>query len=273
MRVDLYDAPAFMLSLACRVLSLSAVDFERFRRRTRGFTIVETLITTVIAAAGIGAAMALNGAHLRLVHSSRASNAATLALQERVEQMRLGNWRKITNVDYLKDTILASAPKSAAPLDKPTEKIIISAYPDPAAANRLIVERNANGQRVTISAGEGLGSQRLAQVELSIAWMGEGGRTRMRSTTTVISNGGISRLNLPGMGTVGGASTSDPEPAPTPAPTPTPAPDPGGNSTPTPTPTPAPTPTPTPAPTPTPTPANNGNGNGRGNVGGKTGKN
>ncbi len=266
-----------MRALACRLLSLSAVDFERLRRNRSGFTLVETLITTVIAAAGIGAAMALNGAHLRLVHSSRASNAATLALQERVEQMRLGNWRKITSEDYLKNTILASAPKSAIPLDKPTEKIIISAYPDPTAADRLIVERKATGERVTISAGAGLSSQRLAQVELSIAWTGEGGRTRTRSTTTVISNGGISRMNLPGIGTVGGGSTTDPiptptpapTPAPTPTPTPTPTPSPGGNATPTPTPAPTPAPTPTPTPAPTPT----GKGGGRGNVGGKPGKN
>ena len=223
------------------------------RRSIGGFTLSETILATGIAMLAMAAATALNSAHLRLVKSSRQSNAATLALQERVEQMRLANWRKITDPDYLKDTLLASVPSSAAPLNPITEKITISAYPDPSVAQKLVVERRSNGERVTLVSGAGLTTQRLAQVEFQLGWVGADQRPRLRATTTMVSNGGISRMNLPGFGPSGGAPTSS------------------TSATPAPTATPAPSGTPSPWATPVATPTAT-SPRGRGNVGGKSGK-
>ncbi|EDY18760.1 hypothetical protein CfE428DRAFT_3797 [Chthoniobacter flavus Ellin428] len=229
-------------------------QFIHTRRNSEaGFTLVETLVSTAVALSGLAAAVLLNTAHLRLVKSGRQSNAATLSLQERVEEMRLGDWRKITNPDYLSNTLLAAPPRSAAPLDAISERVTITAYPDASAAQQLIVERETDGQRVTLLSGSGLESQRLAQVEFRVSWSGSDGRRRLRATTTMISNGGISRMNLPGFGTAGGAPPSSPTPAPSGS----------GSST--------SSSTATATPTPTPTPASN-NGNGRGNVAGKSGK-
>lgn len=221
------------------------------------FTLAETLIATTISLLGMAAAMLLNTAHLRVVKSARQSNAATLCLQERVEQMRLGDWRKITDAEYLRNTVLANAPRSAAPLDRIAERVTIAAYPDAAAAQQLVVERRTNGERVTLISGAGLSTQRLAQVEFQVTWRGSDARLRQRATVTLISNGGISRMNLPGFGNAGGV----------PGPSATPAPSGGGTATPAPTATPTPAPSSTPVPTP-----GSGNGNGRGNVGGKPGK-
>jgi prepilin-type N-terminal cleavage/methylation domain-containing protein len=226
------------------------------RRRSQstqaGFTLVETIVATAVSLLGLTAAMLLNTAHLRMVKSARQSNAATLCLQERVEQMRLGDWRKITDATYLCDALLANPALSAAPLDQTSEHITISAYPDPDAAQQLLVERRASGDRVVLISGNGLTSQRLAQVEFKITWTGGDGRRRQRATT-MISNGGISRMNLPGFGTTGGTTTA----------TPTPAPAPTDDSEASPTPAPAPTPVPS---------TSHGNGGGRGTVGGKSGK-
>jgi hypothetical protein len=126
-------------------------------------------------------------------------------LQERVEQMRLADWRKITDEGYLQDHLLARVPNSGSPLGNVSERITVSAYPDPSVASRLIVQRRPDGGREVISNGAGLTSERLAQVEFQVRWTGSDGRQRMRATTTVISNGGISRMNLPGFGSAGGA--------------------------------------------------------------------
>jgi hypothetical protein len=208
-------------------------------------------VATAVACFGLAAAVLLNTAHLRLVKSGRQSNAATLCLQERVEQMRLGDWRKITDPAYLSNTLLAAPPRSAAPLDRISERVTITAYPDASAAQQLIVERETGGQCVTLLSGDGLASQRLAQVEFRVSWSGSDGRQRLRATTTMISNGGISRMNLPGFGTAGGAPPSSSTFASS-----------GSDSA---------TPSPTATPTPTPPPPSN-NGNGRGNVAGKSGK-
>jgi Tfp pilus assembly protein PilV len=228
-------------------------SIQTCRNSEAGFTLAETLVSTAVALIGLAAAVLLNTAHLRLVKSGRQSNAATLSLQERVEEMRLGDWRKITDPDYLANTLLAAPPRSAAPLDAISERVTITAYPDASAAQQLIVERETDGQRVTLLSGSGLESQRLAQVEFRVSWSGSDGRRRLRATTTMISNGGISRMNLPGFGTAGGAPPSSSTPAPS-----------GSGSSTT-------SSTATATPTPTPIPATN-NGNGRGNVAGKSGK-
>ncbi len=222
------------------------------RLHQAGFTLAETLVGAAVAAIGIGAVGLLNSAHLRYVQSARQSNAATLALQERVEQMRLADWRKITDPVYIKDTLYAAPPKSSGPLLNFTEEVKVAAYPDDTVAQKLIVNRLANGNRVTILSGDGLSTQRLAKVDLQIRWTGGDGRSRLRATTTLISNGGISRMNLPGFGGTTTGVVSTPALVSTPAPASTPA------------------PSATPAPSSTPEPS--GSGNGRGNVGGKPGK-
>jgi hypothetical protein len=173
--------------------------------------------------------------------------------------MRLADWRKITSESYLRNTLLANSTQSATPLNNLSEKVTVEAYPDSTVAQKLVVQRYANGERVTLISGSGLATQRMAKVELQVAWTGSDGRSRSRATTTLMSNGGISRMNLPAMGSAAGAPTTT---SPTPTPTPTETSDP----------TATPSPTATPTPTPTPTPIPTGNGNGRGNVGGKSGK-
>jgi hypothetical protein len=211
------------------------------------FTIAEAIVAVAVALIGMAAVMGLNAAHLRLVESARQSSSATFALQSRVEQMRLADWRKLTDVGYVKDTLLAQAPQSAASLGKMTESLTVSAYPDASACTPLIVEREQNGDRITLSSGEGLTNQCLAKVELLITWTGSNGKERTRATNTMICNGGISRMNLPAFGgsvagsTSGsGGSTSG-----------------SGGST---------------SESGGSTGGNNGNGNGQGNVSGKPGK-
>ena len=241
------------------------------------FTLVETIVGAAVAVIGIGAVGVLNTAHLRYVQSSRQSNAATLGLQERVEQMRLADWRKITDPIYLKDTLYATSTRSSGPLVRFTEEVQVEAYEpqidaEHPAPQKLIVKRNADGTRTTLRSGSGLAVQRLAKVDLKIVWEGSDGRSRTRATTTLISNGGISRMNLPGFGgtTTGTGPTSTPPPATPPPATPVPSSTPAPGSTPPPAATPPPA-TPPPA-TPTPTPTPTASGNGRGNVGGKPGK-
>lgn len=233
---------------------------QRSSQNASAFTLVEVLVAAGVAAVGFMAVLFLNMSNLRTVKSARQSNAATLCLQERAEQLRLADWRKITNPVYLRDTLLANSTRSAAPLSEISEKITVTAFPDEAAAQQLVVVRNTNGNRVVLVSGDGLATQRLAKVDLQVNWKGSDGRSRTRATTTLMANGGISRMNLPAFGAAAGAPPSSSTPAPSATPDPSSTPNPSATSTPPPT------------ATPTPTPGNNGNGKGRGNVAGKSGK-
>jgi hypothetical protein len=52
--------------------------------------------------------------------------------------------------------------------------------------------------------GEGITSERLLKVVVQIKWTGSGKIAHVRELATIISNGGVSRVNLPAMGPVGG---------------------------------------------------------------------
>jgi len=186
----------------------------------RGFTLVETVFALAVAGLALTGAMLLNSHQLRLVKSTRATGAAALCLEERVEQLRLRGYDKMTNRDFVKSEYFASAPRSAAPLGNFREKITISAYPNKDACEPLIVEKVRGRSPEQLSNGLGLEKQLLARVDLEMWWRGDNDRSRSRSVVTVISNGGVTRSNLPAMGSAAGAPPATPASAPRPASTP-----------------------------------------------------
>ncbi len=233
------------------------------RSSRRATTLIECLATLAIFGVGIGGLMTFNTNQLRCVRSTHEVTAGSLCIQERVEQMRIANWRQMTDPAYVRDTFFAARPASASPISTIQEQLKVTAYPDAAVCPPLTVCRFADGQAQVISQGAGLALQSSAKAVLNITWTGQDGRNRTLESVAILSNGGINRLTLPAFGQAA-SGTAPPAATPTPpppAPTPTPVP--------ISTPTPAPTPVPTPVPTPTPMP---GNGNGRGNVGNPNGK-
>ena len=174
-----------------------------------GFMITESLFAMGVSTLSLGAVMLVNSHELKMVKSSRDSSAATLCLQERVEQLRIATWRQITNADYLQENYFASLPKSIAPLEGSyTETITVSAYPDPTVTEPLVVEKSKGSDVKLVSCGAAMSSQRLARVDVDIKWVGKDRRERIRQMSTILNNGGVSRMNLPATGTAGGGTTS-----------------------------------------------------------------
>jgi Tfp pilus assembly protein PilV len=170
-----------------------------------GFSIVEAVIAMGIGTVSVGGALVLNSHQLKLVKSTRDSSAASHSLEERIEQLRIATWRQITDPIYIKDSFFATVPKSIGPLENFKETVTVSAWPIPDAATKIVVEKQ-NGQAVSVlSDGVGLPLQRLARIDVRVTWRGKDGRERIRELATMISNGGISRMNLPGMGAAAGA--------------------------------------------------------------------
>src|SRR5678816_229939 len=123
------------------------------RRSKRAFSLVEAVIAVGVSMITLGAVLLLNAQQLRLVKSARESNAASLALQDRIEKMRTLTWKNLTNSDYVRDKFLTSPPPSARQLTRYTERIAVSAWPNPAASNKILVEASngANGVVLLLS--------------------------------------------------------------------------------------------------------------------------
>lgn len=234
-------------------------------RRTGGFSIPEAVVALGIGTMSLGSAMLLNAHELRLVKATREAGSASGTVEERVEQLRIANWRQMTNANYLASTVFATQPKSVAPLDNVRENITVSAWPDPTVCQPLAVVKGKNGPATIVSTGTGLADQKLAKVDVTITWRTRDGRDRVKELTTIISNGGISRMNLPAMGAVAGSSESTPSDAPASNTV-------GDSGTGSTSETGGTTPTQETTTSTTPTTTTAGTGTGRGNVGGKRGK-
>jgi hypothetical protein len=169
-------------------------------------------------------------------------------MEERVEQLRIATWKQMTDPAYFTSTFFALRPKSVAPLDSYTEQVTVSAWPVTSTGATFVVEKSESAPAQLLQRRGDVAAERLAKVDMRVTWIGKDHRERVRELSTIVSNGGLSRMNLPAMGSAAGSP-----PVPTAAATPDPT-----------------SPPATPAPT-TPVPPT-GNGNGRGNVGGKSGK-
>ncbi len=177
------------------------------------FSLPETIIALAIGALAISGAMAVNSHQLRLVKATREASAASHSMQERLEQVRTATWSQITDPTYVSETLFSSLPRSIAPLDRYREMITISAWPE-GSGPVLCVEKAPKQSARIVSAGVGIAGQHLLKVDFQIRWGGgEGKRERRRELSTIISNGGISRINLPAMGPLGGGTWEEGSPA------------------------------------------------------------
>lgn len=177
--------------------------------KNEGFTLTEALISLAVGLVTLTGIMTMNSQALKMVQSNRQSSAATLCLQERVEQLRLGNWSQMTASSFLRDKFLNVPVSSSAPLSGLVERVTISAYPGTTGTTPIVVER-ANGVARIISDNPSLAGQTLARVDLRVSWQGDVNRNRVRESVAVIAKTGVTQINLAmvGGGTVNGGGSS-----------------------------------------------------------------
>jgi len=158
----------------------------------RGVTILEAVIAGAIMAMFMGGLFQMSARNVQLLKSGKESFAATVVLEERMEQLRSGKWPEITSSAYL-TTILSTAPSSSAALPALAEQISISAYPPPASPTASnSTARNAAGAVAVLSSNPALASAELVRANFRATWSGTpGGRTRIREISTVIAKRGL----------------------------------------------------------------------------------
>src|SRR4051812_23604383 len=162
------------------------------QRAVKGATIIEAVIAGALIALFLGGVFQMNARNIQLLKTGKESFAATVVLEERLEQVRCGKWTDITSAAYLQ-TILANPPSSGAQLSNLSEQITVSAYPaaaPPAAANS--VTRSSAGAGAVVPSNAALPKEDLVRVDLRVTWSGTPGqRTRVREISTLIADRGL----------------------------------------------------------------------------------
>ena len=180
-------------ALAFPVLMRDAKSMRHsVNRLARGATILEAVFAGAIIALFMGGLFEMNGHNLQMLKSGKESFAATLILEERLEQLRSGTWVEITSPTYLQD-VLTKPARSAAQLSSVAEQIVVSDYPaasPPLSSNA--VTRSSSGATVVVSSNTTLFKQDLVRADIRVTWSGTpGGRTRVRDISTVIAERGL----------------------------------------------------------------------------------
>jgi hypothetical protein len=158
-----------------------------------GFTLIETTLAITMLGLFISMLLVMNSNILGLLRNSKDNVAASQALQERVEQMRIANWLQITDATYLSGTLFAAPCDSAGTLPGAVEKITVSTYPPKAGSKPTEVLRSSDGAQI-IKSNADLKDEHMVRVDLEVTWKGfPRNRSRVRATSAIIAKGGITK--------------------------------------------------------------------------------
>jgi prepilin-type N-terminal cleavage/methylation domain-containing protein len=176
---------------------------NRSKDDENGFTLVEVMVATMLAAVFFASIFELNAMCLRYIDSSKESLGALQSVQDRAEALRNYAFSDLTRttcgpcVPVAPNTTcvtipcvhdLMATPANPSPFSlKATEVVKISQYPTPNGVTQFT--RSPNGSVTTDSQATDLGTA-LVKVDVSASWiMTVGGRARTEQTSCIVSNG------------------------------------------------------------------------------------
>ncbi|HEX8295967.1 MAG TPA: hypothetical protein VF593_06675 [Chthoniobacteraceae bacterium] len=159
-----------------------------------GAVIVEALAAAMIIGLFLAGLFEMNAFNVRTLRSGTETVAASLVLQERLDQVRNTTWANVGDATYLRTVLTTKAVSADALLDL-TETLTVSAYPPPSpAVASAIVTRAASGTTTIVSSNSKLAEQATLRADITISWRGNGRRlARTRTLCTIIAEGGITR--------------------------------------------------------------------------------
>jgi len=163
-------------------------------RSRSGAALVETLFAVGVAAFSFASLSMMYSSALRSIGAQQETICATLALQERAEQIRATNWTVLTSGSRLQAGVFGNAPPTAVKLASVTEEVTINPYPPLAGVQTPLRVRREQDRAEIIS--EPLNNALLAsscvRVDLKVTWNSRG-RARARESSMIVALGSAVR--------------------------------------------------------------------------------
>lgn len=164
----------------------------RVLKSRAGLALLEVLMAGAVVALLMAGLFTLNTFNIKTMRSGKETVAASLVIQERLDQLRKGTWMDITDPAYLQ-SVLGSRVSSPVALSGLSERVTINVYPAGVIASVPIqVTRSADGTVAVASSNTALRSKPMVRADVTVTWIGSRtGAPRTRTISTVIANGGI----------------------------------------------------------------------------------
>jgi type II secretory pathway pseudopilin PulG len=157
-----------------------------------GFALIESVIGVAILTLVLGCVFAMNAHILGLLKQGKESTFATELIQERIEQLRTGNWTQVTDPAYLRNAV-GGRTTTATNLPEVTETITVEPRDNPSNLSISYTRNPDNTVSPASATGSDLTTQNSVKVTVDIQWKSRG-RTRRRSMVTVLTRDGIIAL-------------------------------------------------------------------------------
>src|SRR5258708_5138598 len=113
------------------------------RRSVAAFSLVENLLACSIVALGLAGTFTVNGQTMPVFRMAKDEACASQVLQQRVENLRIANWQRISDPTWIRDHLLNVSADGSGTLNGLTETITVSPYNGAGAANTFT--RTASG--------------------------------------------------------------------------------------------------------------------------------
>jgi hypothetical protein len=156
-------------------------------------TLVEVMVSTLLAAIFFGSIFEVNSVCLRYIGSSKENISGVECVQDRLEQLRNLDFPTLIDTTGM-TTLLTSAPNSSQLPLQATETITVSAFANGAPATPSITFTRTPGASVApthVPSGTvSFGSTTIVQVDVTYTWNSTfGGRSRIEQTSSILAAG------------------------------------------------------------------------------------
>ena len=155
----------------------------------KGSTIVESIVAASVLALALGGVCATNWKAINLARTNKQEIAATICLQERVEQLRHATWAAVTSGSAIQ-TMLNTPPAAATNIPGFAEEVMVTSFPTAAPVPIDVTASTPNGAVINtenntlVTGGQGS----MVKVDISVKWPNYFGTTHQRTVSTLISN-------------------------------------------------------------------------------------
>jgi uncharacterized protein (TIGR02598 family) len=156
------------------------------------FTLVEAMVAAAIAATFLTSLFAMNLASMDAIRSAKESTAASQALQQRMESMRIANWHEVTDAVWLRDNLLNADSPGESQLKNLVETLTLVPYGSSNVGNTQLVR--SNGSATIVNQNSNLLTENAVKVIWSAAYTGApNDHAISRQIVSILAKGGVAK--------------------------------------------------------------------------------
>lgn len=165
---------------------------RRSKAAAAGFTLLENVVACAVIAIGLAGTYLVNGQCMGVLRMAKDEASASQVLQQRIENLRIANWQRISSPTWIRDNILNAPADGAATLANLTEKVTITPYKGTLTTTNTFTR---TGTTATAGAGNAsLVTENSVAVTWDVTWTGvPQGKVHTRELIAVLGKGGIAK--------------------------------------------------------------------------------